>query len=932
MGRALAFLALMLASRELPAQLTTGQIECTVLAADGRRLPGAPVSIAGGAGFRALVHAGANGVLWVTLPYGRYTLSGAEVFVAALETTHIDLVITGSGEARATTSRAWTPGLWDDDTRGRRFPEGLSLTGTLMSREPSSVTVPLDFTGLSDNRLAVESERAFSWTETQFRIHGMDATDSYQPGFPAAYPEVEALEQVVVSGAFAQAPGSGGAADVGLFFAEPRASWHGALSTADTGSALSSDNLPAPAERGLVRQTQLFRWLTRNRFEIGGALGRRADIYASGAAQWASQTEPLAAPGTAQASRLLFGNVRGRVRAGARDRLDTLYSGSRINLSDGGVPAGLEALTGNRMAPSFVLPGGFSGQKEVDHLDTIQVGWTHLLPTSSGAGALEVRYAYSIAHLDTGTAPSGTSRIELLGGTVTGAPPLANLAVRPRHEIAAAWQPVLLEMRGSRHRILAGGDWEYSEPRNRFDTPSGMNLVTAGGAPAFIAEFNTPLDSREIVQSFRGYLADQLEWRHSLSVDLGVMADFSRGSLPAQSSPGGVFSAARAFAAQPGLIAWNSISPRAGFAWQVPHSHGLVLRGLYFRMYAPLAGRYLDYGNPNSLGGSLYQWITTNPGIQFTSAQQGSLLARFGGPYSSISPSLGRPYSDEFDVAAEFRPGGSNKAGVHLFRRDDKDRIAALDTAVPASAFTPVSILDPGPDGIPGTFDDQRLTVYAQNPATLGQDRYLLTNPPGLRMLHEGLVAEAATAQRGLELHVSFVAEKSFGPTNPGDAFYENDPGVIGALLQDPNTANHAAGRSFVDRAFVGKLQAIYRLPRAAGGLELASVAGYTDGLVFARQLLVTGLPQGPFLVATTVRGSPEGGNRAQYVTNWNLRLARGFDLRPGRLTISADLLNATNAAQRLQESDLSGPAFNLRLPVAIQPPRMLRVGVRYEF
>ena len=28
----------------------------------------------------------------------------------------------------------------------------------------------------------------------------------------------------------------------------------------------------------------------------------------------------------------------------------------------------------------------------------------------------------------------------------------------------------------------------------------------------------------------------------------------------------------------------------------------------------------------------------------------------------------------------------------------------------------------------------------------------------------------------------------------------------------------------------------------------MASVADYTDGLVFARQLLVTGLPQGPFL------------------------------------------------------------------------------------
>jgi outer membrane receptor protein involved in Fe transport len=112
----------------------------------------------------------------------------------------------------------------------------------------------------------------------------------------------------------------------------------------------------------------------------------------------------------------------------------------------------------------------------------------------------------------------------------------------------------------------------------------------------------------------------------------------------------------------------------------------------------------------------------------------------------------------------------------------------------------------------------------------------------------------------------------------------------------------------------------------------VASVANYLDGLVFARQLLVAGLPQGPFLVATTVRGSPNGGNRAEHVTNWNLRLSRRFALPIGGLTVSADLLNATNAAHRLQESDLSGPSFNQRLPVAIQPPRFVRVELRYAF
>jgi hypothetical protein len=609
------------------------------------------------------------------------------------------------------------------------------------------------------------------------------------------------------------------------------------------------------------------------------------------------------------------------VRAGPRDRFDALYSGSRIDLSDGGIPAGLEALTGNRMAPYFVLPGGFPGQPETDHFDFIQAGWTHLLPETSSLGVIEVRYGYSVAHLDTSTSVVGQSRIELLGGLVSGAPPLANLAVRTRQGIEAAWQPAVLNALGIRHQFVGGGGWKTSEPHNRFTTPSDMNLITANGAPAFVMEFNTPLDSREVVRSFSSLVADHVTLTPSLSLDLGAFADFSRGSLPAQSSPGGAFVPPRTFAAQPDLIVWNSLSPRAGAAWQVPYSHGLVLRGTYFRVYAPLAGRYLDFGNPNSLGGSVYQ-----------PAEQGSLLLRFGGPYSSISPSLNRPYSDEFDVGAEFPLAPRSVASIHLFRRDDKDRIAAIDTGVPIQAFTPVSILDPGPDGIQGTFDDQRLTVYSQNPATLGQDRYLLTNPAGLRMLHTGLEAEVRTEWRGLTLHASFVAEKSYGPSNPGDALYENDPGVIGALFLDPNTAIHAAGRSFVDRAYVGKIQASYRLPSAWGRIEVGSVADYMDGLVFARQLLVTGLPQGPFLVATTVRGSPEGGNRAQYVINWNLRISREFGLPIGRFAVGADILNVTNAGQRLQEDDLSGASFNLRLPVSIQPPRFLRIGLRYEF
>jgi hypothetical protein len=884
------------------AQLTTGTLAGTLRAPDGHILAGESVLITGPARFHITVRTDSKGAFAVTLPYGRYRLPwGDTVFVAPLQTTNIDV----SPSAPAT-----------------GYPEGFSLAGLLMSREVSTVTQPLDFTGENDNRLAVESQRGFSWTETQFKLQGMDATDSYQPGFPLIFPDVGAVDQVVVRSESSQ---------VDVFLTEARGAWHGSISTSDTGSPLSSSNLPQPADRGSIQQAQQFQWFTRDRADVGGPLTKWADIYASGSGQWASQAEPLDAPGTDQRSRLPFGNARGQVRAGASDLIDALYSGSRIDLSDGGVPAGIEALAGNRMMPSFVLPGGFQGQSEVDHLDFVQAGWTHLFPTASGLGTIEARYQYSAAHLDTSTPSLGESIIELVGGAVSGAPPLANLAVRTRHQIAAAWQPAPLHFGGVRHQIVAGGGWKTSQPRNRFRAPSDMNLITADGAPAFVAELNTPADSRELVQSFSAYAADHITLG-SISVDVGALADFSRGSLAAQSSAAGFFAPARTFAPQSDLIVWNNVAPRAGFAWRIPHAHGFTLRASYLRLDVPLAGRYLDYGNPNSLGGNVYKWITSDVSAPFEPSQVGALLSRFGGPYSSISPSLERPYSDTFDIGAEMPFAHRSTAGIHLFRRDDRNRLAAIDTGVPAAAFTPVSILDPGPDGIPATFDDRQLTVYAQNAATLGQDRYLLTNPPGLSERNEGLLAEAATEWRGLALHASFLAEKSYGPTNAGDAFYQNDPGVVGALFLDPNTLIYAAGQSFVDRAFVGKAQASYRLPSGWSGIEIVTVADYMDGLPFARQLLVTGLPQGPFLLATTPRGSVGGGNRSQYVINWNLRLSREFTLPSGTLAVKADMLNVSNAAQRPQEDDVSGPAFNMRLPVAIEAPRLVRIGVGYRF
>ncbi len=112
----------------LIAQLTTGTIEGTLRATDGRPVAGSPILITGGAGFHLTIQSNSNGEFAITLPYGRYRFTGdvqlgaasssAMIFVAPLQTTHFDLVVDGSGSIHGAKPSARTPGIWTDATSG----------------------------------------------------------------------------------------------------------------------------------------------------------------------------------------------------------------------------------------------------------------------------------------------------------------------------------------------------------------------------------------------------------------------------------------------------------------------------------------------------------------------------------------------------------------------------------------------------------------------------------------------------------------------------------------------------------------------------------------------------------------------------------------------------------------------------------------------
>ncbi len=945
------FLALLLSfAPRISAQLTTGSVEGVVRDSSGGAQLGVEITASGDLlASRWSAKSGLRGEFQLILPHGSYQIRAKlanglapAVYVHLPSRGVIHLSLTLKDNRR---SGVWTItqpailadgwGVWNTSLPSfGSFAEPYSIAGTLLTEVPAAVTEPLDFTGIQNTRIPLISDRTFSWTATTFNLEGMDATDPYQPGRPIVFPDIEAVDQVRVENARTSDVHGAFGANIGLFLQTPPRSWHGNISSSVTGAALDFSNLPVLADRGILEQTQHYNWFTRDHVDLGGALGRRVDVYFSATAQWASETVPIAPQTQNENSRLLFGTLGLRYQLTAKDQVQFLLSGSHINLSDWGEPVGLEALIGWRMMPGYESPYGFSGLAEADRLDLIQAGWIRQLPQNFRSGVFELRYSASNVHLDTkpSSPAAAPSRTELLEGALTGGPPLANFAVRQRESVRAALQPGAIQFGPERHRAVIGGGWDTSNVENRFTAPYDLDLITAKGISAYAVELNTPLDSRERVQSFSTFARDHIRLSDWMSTDLGVIGEFSRGSLPSQASPAGAFTPARAFPAEADVIAWNTVSPQIGLTLAVPGFERLLIGGSYNRFYAPLAARYLDFANPNSLSGLVFSWNDVNPGAVSQPGELGPLLRRFGGAYSSISTSLHSPHADQFEVYGTVSLGEQTSARIQFFRRDDKDRIAAIDSGVPAEAYRPVEVLDPGPDGIVGTFDDRTITLYDQSPSTFGRDKFLLENRPDLRMLYEGFTSELSTRYKQFDFHASFTAEKSFGPTNPGNGPLENDAGIVGALYQDPNTSISATGHDFFDRSFLGKIQMSYQLPSKLGGIEFLNVANYLDGLPFARELLITGLAQGPIVVPATIRGSPEGGNRAEYALNWNLRVARSFPMPIGHIRFSADVLNVTNSGNRIQENDVTGPNFNQRLPVAIEAPGFIRLALRYTF
>jgi hypothetical protein len=775
-------------------------------------------------------------------------------------------------------------------TSMQQLPNSRSIWSLLESQEPSAVTSHLDVGELETGSPALFGALGASWTENRYSLDGFDETDPYASGEALIDPGISALAGVEVMTAAKPASMADSGTEVAIEAPAERHTLHGSAQFFYSGRALQSDNMDRRLRELRFPGPERMNNLEDFSGELGGELPSAGD----GA--------PFFVSGFTQQLRKTLGGFPASIQAhvnGALAELTPFHAGSKQwNL----LYAGQQVFDSRQGASLLTAPSSTTiGDRSFNQFQT---WWNEAF----GARRL-VRAGFGVSNavissgLQNGI--SVVSTLNLPAMQQSGVAPVSLAGLRTIYQ-----GNLLFETAAGAHNFEAGSDWERSDIANRWSALDNGEEILVSGNPSELVRWNTPAQARDHVQNLALFAQDAWQPAAWLSFSPGLRVDRATG---------------RATAGRVG-IEWTTVEPRAGFAVLL-RKHGPLLRASWSRYAHQLQGRYLDFGNPAALGAQVF-----GDGASVGGAGQpleaGQRLKVFGGPYSGIDPRLAYPFTDEITAGLEQNFRSRVRASLRLFRRDDHRLIGIRNQGVPFSDYTPVQFLDPGNDGIPGTSDDQLLTLYDENPAALGRDFLLLTNP-GLKAHAEAFeIRLTSLTERRLHFSASFLGTETLATTSPGNSVFENDTGVIGTLGIDPNTFLMATGRTYFDRAFVGKLTTYYELGH---GFYVAAVGKYYDGLPFGRLLLVNGFNQGPFFVMATPRGHP-GGFQTQYNSTLDLRLARNFHLLRGRLSAYLDVFNALNTNNNTVESPLTGPAFQSRIPLAIEPPRIVRLGIVWSF
>jgi Carboxypeptidase regulatory-like domain/TonB-dependent Receptor Plug Domain len=536
----------------------------------------------------------------------------------------------------------------------------------------------------------------------------------------------------------------------------------------------------------------------------------------------------------------------------------------------------------------------------------------------------------------------------------------SQIMFRRRVQFVSNLQYYLPNFLGGRHEFKGGFDNGYTPETVDTLRVDEVNVaITSLPTPraATVQIFNTPLQQKRAVTSTALYAQDTYSFGRLTAVG-GIRWERIEGYLPAQEAPAsqyfpdglvfrnvtinGVaqdFTVRKSFEAVKENPLWYNWGPRGAITYDFRGNGKTVAK---FSI-----GKYLDQintgtpPNPNANINQTYVWNDVNNdlvfqgagatwnGTQYVGAEFGNLQNTSNLAVAVFDKSVRRAYRNELTVGVDHELFPDILVSATYLRTREHDIVGSVDANIAdwPNLFTPVTLTEPGRDGILGTGDDAPITVYNQN--STGN----VTSP---RNINDDRLA---TRYDGMDLVVT--KRYTRGWTLLGGYTYSRTR-VDLTNLGNPNAAFVNAGGESGGRRHNFKASGAWDLPYQ---IQFGTNFRLQSGLPITRTWQIPSgvLRQG----AVTVNAEPRGSVELDWLPTLDLRAGRYFSIGGNRLELSVDFYNATNAntvfdvrqntglAAIRVDGDPNNPTTLITAfmsPTQLLAPRVIRFNVSYEF
>jgi len=458
------------------------------------------------------------------------------------------------------------------------------------------------------------------------------------------------------------------------------------------------------------------------------------------------------------------------------------------------------------------------------------------------------------------------------------------------------------------HSLKIGTQVRTGWSQELFTIRGDILQITSNGVANSVRLVNTPSGHKE--EGVNGAVYVQDAWRLGrVTLNPGVRYERFVMSIPAQSAPAGTWIGARDFAAQDGIVDWNTVSPRFGASWDVTGDGRTALKGGVSR-YDRLEGiTIIQALNQRNIAFQTCPWTDSNNDFIAQVSEiavprcSGSLQPSLG----NVDPDLKRPHQWEYTAMVQRQVGRFTSVSVGYYGRRFGDLYTTVNAAVPPTSYTPVTITNP--------LTNQPLTVYNQDPATRTAVRNVVTTIPDLDQHYNGVE---------FQVNTRLTRATVFGGLTIGRDFCDQDNGD----LNNPNVRINNTGAIGFDSTYQIRGGWSYQLPY---DLQFSGSIREATGLPQTRTFTVTtSVVPGLTQVTQSVQVAPRGDFRYPWQNLVDLRVTRVWKRNGVRFEPTIDVFNLFNDAA--VTSAVTTVGSSLGRPSAIEMGRLVRVGGRIAF